>query len=314
MNFSASRDQFRQSVIDFGTLAELLADPDLDLGPLATLAPGLKLDGTRLGYIGDSFGSVLGSLVASVDPRYRAMVLNVGGGGILIELISHGPLLGSIIGSLGGLTFGVPYDRLNFQHPIVNLLQPVLDGADPLSYSDFLVREPVTVEATGSPKSIVLIEVLWDELMANEGTEALASAAGIPLAEPNVGENGGLQLERASPSGGEIRDVPDAGRTVVLVQASPATHGSNLYGERGIREYALPFARSEDTGLFPKLPSPFEIRQPYLGLQNMAVRFMRSAFEDQTPVVAELPVPTRDFDDDGVPDDADDEPWNPDAN
>lgn len=310
VSFGATRDQFRQSVLDIGTLAELLRDPAIDLGPLATLHPGLKLDGERLAYVGDSFGAVLGTVVAAVDPRYRAMVLNVGGGGILVELVSNAPLLASVIGTLGGLTFGLTHDRLDWQSPLVSLLQPILDAADPLSYADYLVRDALLVEPTGSPKSIVYVEVLWDELMANEGTEALAHAAGIPLAAPSVGPLSDVQLADAAPKGGVIRGVPTSGHTVVMVQAGPATHGSNLYGARGLKKYAVPFSR-DDNNQFAELAEPIEVAQPYLGLQAMTVGFIRTAFDGEVPAVGAFPQPALDFDGDGLLDEDDPEPLDP---
>jgi hypothetical protein len=201
-------------------------------------------------------------------------------------------------------------DRLDWRHPLVSLLQGVLDGADPLSYTDHYVRDPVVVEPTGAPKSVVIVEVIFDELVANEGTEALAKAAGIPLAAPSVGPNGGVELDEVQPEGGVIRDAPAEGHTVVVVQASPATHGANLYGARGLRRYQPPFVRDE-LGTFPSLPEQVEVQQPYLGLQRMAVRFMRTAFEDMVPEVADFPEPIHDFDQDGVLDADDPLPFDP---
>jgi hypothetical protein len=310
VSFGATRDQLRQTALDLGTLAELLNDPALDLGPLATLSPGLKLDGARLGYVGDSYGSVVGGLVAAVDPRYRAMVLNVAGGGILFELVSNGPLLSSIVGPLAGLTFGITNDRLNWKHPLGSLLQPVLDAGDPLTFADRFVKRPVTVTATDTPKSIVLIEVLWDELIANEGTEALAKAGGVPLAAPNVGPHSDVALEEVQPVDGVVRGAPSPDHTVVVVQASPATHGVNLYDARGTRRFEPPFVREGDPG-FVALETPFEIDQPYLGLQTMVVGFIGTAFDDEVPAVADFPTPVLDFDGDGVPDTSDLEPFDP---
>lgn len=310
INFGATSAQFRQSVVDFGTLANVLSNPALDLGPLALAKPGLSLDATKLVYIGDSFGSVLGSLVAAVDPRYRAMVLNVGGGGILVELASNAPMLAGLIGPLGGITFGLTRDRLNWKHPLVNLLQPVLDAADPLSYAGALVRDPVMVEPIGAPKSVVYIEALWDELVANEGTEALGVAVGIPLAGPSTGPIGGVVLEEIAAAAGGLRGVPAAGHTVLIVQASPATHGSDLYSRRGSRRFAAPFV-PEEGDPFTALPQPIEIEQPYLGLQSMVVGFFASSFAGDVPVVAGFPAPVRDFDQDGVPDASDPHPLDP---
>ena len=312
VQFGAARDQIRQSAIDVGALTEVLASPELDLGPLAAAAPGAKLDGSRMAYVGDSFGAIVGTLVAASDPRIRAMVLNVGGGGVLTELVSHAPYLAQLLGTAGALTFGLPRDRLGWRHPLANLLQGVLDPADPLFYADKLVRDPVPLLApAGGVKSVVLIEALWDEIVANEGSEALARAAGMPLAAPHVGPNGGVELDVVEPKNGEIRGVPAAGMTTVLVQASPATHGSDLYNRFGVRHYAFPFGGGGGDAAFRALPSDIPIEQPYLALQSMVVGFFASAFAGEVPVVKGFAAPVRDFDQDGREDATDPDPNDP---
>src|SRR4029078_1861689 len=125
-------DQLRQSATDLGTLADMLADPALDLGPLTAAGPGAKLDGARLGHIGDSFGAVTGALVAAIDPRIHAFVLNVGGGGVMTEIVSNSPPLAPVINVAGGLTYGFSKDRLDASHPVYSVIQSILEPADPL--------------------------------------------------------------------------------------------------------------------------------------------------------------------------------------
>jgi len=305
-DFGAPRDQLRQSVVDVGTLADVLASPALDLGPLLAAVPGAKLSPARIGYVGDSFGSVMGAMVASIDPRVGALVLNVGGGGILTELVSNAPWLASLVGTAGGLNFGLSHDRLDASHPLVQLLQSILDPADPLSHARRIVRSPASIGGVPNPpKSVILVEALWDELVANEGSEALARAAGMPLAAPSAGTNGGVTLPEAKPGAdGSIHDLPVSGITAVLVQASPATHGSDLYNAHGVRHYQPPF-HQDGAVPFPVLPKDIPVREPYLGLQAMCVPFFQTYFAGAVPEVKGFPAPRRDFDDDGV-DDAED--------
>jgi dienelactone hydrolase len=311
-DFGAPRDQLRQSVVDVGTLADVLASPALDLGPLLAAVPGAKLSPARIGYVGDSFGSVMGAMVASIDPRVNALVLNVGGGGILTELVSNAPWLASLVGTAGGLNFGLSHDRLDESHPLVHLLQSILDPADPLSHARRIVQSPATVNGVpNAKKSVILVEALWDELVANEGSEALARVAGMPLAVPNAGTNGGVTLPEAKPGAdGSIHDVPAGGVTAVVVQASPATHGSDLYNAHGVRHYQPPFHQAGDVP-FPVLPKDIPVREPYLGLQAMSVPFFQAYFAGAVPVVKGFPAPRRDFDDDGVDDAEDKLPFDP---
>lgn len=293
LSFGAARDQLRQAALDLCSVVELVRDPALDLGPLLAAVPGAKLDPDRIAYASDSFGSVIGSMVAAIDPHIRVMMLNVGGGGILTELVSNAPALATMAGTPGGLTFGIPRDRFTWTHPIVDLLQGILDAGDPLSYAKRIVTAPATVNgATNAPKSLVLTEVVWDELVANEGGEALALAAGLPLAVPNVGPNAVPTIPLAPPTAGVISGVPVAGATAVLVQVSPATHGCDLYCRQGFRHYKRPFDPSAGVQV---LPEDVLVKQPYLGLQKMTVELFESAFTNSgPPALRDIPVPVRD--------------------
>jgi hypothetical protein len=311
LSFGAARDQFRQSVIDLGTLGAVVASPQLDLGPLLQAVPGAKLDPTRIGYVGDSFGGILGAMVAAVDPTIRHFVLNVGGGGIVTEILSNAPALGTLVSTAGGLNFGVPRDRLDITHPLGGLLQSILDPADPLTHARGIVQSPVLFAGQPNPpKSVILIEALWDEIVANEGSEALARAAGMKLASPNVGPRTGVPLQVVTPVNGVIQGTPLGNITAVLVQASPASHGADLYQAHGKRHYAIPFGQPGPTP-FPVLTTDIPIREPYVGLQRMAVSFFSSAFAGGVPQVKDIPAPRRDFDDDGTDDASDPDPLDP---
>jgi hypothetical protein len=126
-----------------------------------------------------------------------------------------------------------------------------------------------------------------------------------------VGSNAGLTFAEAKPGAdGAIRGVPEAGVTAVLVQASPATHGQDLYNVHGKRHYAVPFGQPGPSP-FPVLPQDIPVREPYLALQDMCVTFFRSAFAGEVPAVRGFPAPRRDFDDDGVDDAQDGAPADP---
>ena len=76
----------------------------------------------------------------------------------------------------------------------MNLVQTVVESADPAALRarsrarSAAGREP----ADPRPTRVLLIECLYDELVANEAGEAWAREAGLLLASPNVG----VELER----------------------------------------------------------------------------------------------------------------------
>jgi hypothetical protein len=169
--------------------------------------------------------------------------------------------------------------------------------------------------------------VLNDELLGNEGAEALARTAGLGLAVPNVGSNSGTRdlknpsanvgrvpLPDVSPDAqGLIHDTPLPGVTAVVVQASPGGHGSDIVRGKYKHSFAIPYAKFDTNEPFTALdPSKrFFVRDPYRELQATMTRFFDDAFQGRVPNVTGFRPPARDFDDDGATDDVDRDPSDP---
>jgi len=322
VNFGAFRDQTRQVEIDISQLARVLAS-DPDLSPLQTGATAPKIDGTKIGYIGGSFGAITGAVTAAFEPRIRAWVLNVGGGHLLANGSSAAGAESSARQALV-LGFGVTGQFVDESNPLMSVAQIVLDAWDPLLFARNLVTQPATVAGqTLAPRNVLGIEVLYDEKVGNDGTEAWARAVGIGLAMPNVGPNAGITtmgelrdpttvperipLPDVSPDGSQlIHDTPVAGVTAVLVQTSPGTHYGNLLLSSGQHGFGLPSNAQTAT-----LGAPYSVRHSYLQQQAMVTRFLADAFAGNVPNVTGFQPPVRDVDDDGNPDATDPDPNDP---
>jgi hypothetical protein len=320
VNLGAMRDQLRQAALDTATVVRVLA-ADPDLSPLATTSAAPRVDASRIVYIGESLGSVEGELAAAIVPEVKSWIFSVGGGGVLLEAGTHGPGIASLLAVGAGLTFGRPRDRFDEYHPLVTLAQTAIEPGDPLLYAAHLVKQP----RLGTPRNVLQIEVLNDELLSNEGNEAYARAGGFFLATPNEGSNAGVRSLPANPqrgglvplpvgvpgADGALRDVPAPGVTAVLLQAGPADHGSDMVASKGTIDYAIPFYRPDETIPFRRLARPFQVRNPYREIVGSITRFLRDGFEGKTPGAVVLAPPRRDFDDDGVPDGVDPDPSDP---
>lgn len=127
-NFFATRDNFRQQVIDLGQLVRVIksAGPT-GLGGQAAVV----LDATKINYVGQSMGGILGTLFNAVSPDVTNVVLNVPGGG-LPQIILTAPsfvdqkaaLLAVLAGQ--GIKPGTPqFDQF------IGVVQWILDPADP---------------------------------------------------------------------------------------------------------------------------------------------------------------------------------------
>jgi dienelactone hydrolase len=333
-DLGAIRDQFRQAEIDTSQLARILHSSPV-LTPLQTGATPPKIDGTKIAYVGNSLGGIEGAAAAAIEPYIGNWVLNVAGGGILLELADHSPRVAADL-AFAGLNFGSSTDRLTESHPLINFIQTVIDPGDSINFAPYVVLSPATVNgAPLAPKNVLQISTVYDDFVPNEANEALARALGIHLATPNVGTNSGvstmamvkdptmipdrLPLPDQDPDdAGLIHDTPVKGTTAVLVQTIPGIHGGNFQQGLAPHSFAIPYNQFDSGTPFVPLGKgsasadpPFSITCSYLQLQAMAVRFLSDGFAGKTPNVTGIPAPVRDYDGDGFDDSVDSDPNNP---
>ncbi len=324
-NLGAFRDQLREAALDTAQLYRVVSS-DPDLSALATDRGTPHIDRARIAYVGESLGSIEGEVAAALEPRIEPWIFSVGGGGFIFEAAVHGPGIGALLGAAAGLYFHFLHDRLTEFHPVVNLVQTIVESADPLLYARDLVRAPQPV-ANLQPKShsVLLLECLYDELVANEAGEAWAREAGLLLVTPNVGLNSDVvdlkspstgrwrvPIPTASPdSTGTIHDVPRAGLTGVMFQADPCDHGSDWVSSSGGHDYAIPYVHYDAPVLLSRLPATITIVNPYRTVAAQFVQFLGDSFAGRVPAVVVQTAPVRDFDDDGYTDDVDSAPSDP---
>jgi hypothetical protein len=127
-NLFATRDNLRQPVIDLSQLVRVIKSPGAS--GLAGLA-GVPFDTTKMGYVGQSLGGILGTSFNAVSPDTTNVVLNVAGG-VLPEIILTAPSFAQQRAALlAGLAAqeimpGTPaFDRF------IGAAQWVIDPADP---------------------------------------------------------------------------------------------------------------------------------------------------------------------------------------
>jgi hypothetical protein len=290
-NLSAMRDSIRQSALDLGALARLLRS-DPDLSALAEPgAPTPRLDPANVVYLGESFGGVIGSVLSAIEPELDLFVLDVPGGGVFDLVLLGSPTMRPMVELWLSSTYGLD-ERLDRFHPVIGLGTAILDGADPLSYAPHTLKDRFAVGgATLSARSVVLLEVVGDEVLPNRATHALARAFGTPLLAPFVTE-----VERLEVVEGRQQGNVD-GQTGALVQWSPATHGANWTSERGVRKFA-PFTESDDE-VFVTLEQSVTINNPMRATLAQVIGILES-YADGAPAVEPSHIALPDFDDDGM--------------
>jgi hypothetical protein len=322
LNAGAARDQTLQQSIDVSSLARVLAS-DPDLSPLRTGATAPRIDPAKIAYIGGSMGAITGGVTAAFEPLVRTWVLNAIGAQSLVHASAASGFYAQL--KLLGALVGITRQTLDETHPLAPLLQTAVDPADPLMFAPYLVKSPGTIKGQRlAPRNVLAIEVLFDETLANDGTESWARAAGIGLATPNVGPNAGvttlesfrdplkvvdrIALPDVLPDAQTlIHDTPVAGVTAVMVQTS-GTHYRNIEFGRGQRAFAAPFNPSSAALATDKA---YWVRHSYVAQWAMVTRFLADAFDGKVPNVTGFAPPVRDLDDDGSPDATDPDPNDP---
>jgi dienelactone hydrolase len=303
-NFSAVRDAVRQSVLDLSRVALLLkTNPTLEAlaGPYSTTP---ALDTRRIAFLGESFGAIMGTDLAAIEPNVGLYVLDVPGGGIVDYAVPNGAEYGELTTNFGLSLYRIEgkFDRF---HPVNSMMQAIIDAADSLTYARHVFRDRLTIEGKVlDGRSVVALEVMNDESIPNVSTEALARGLGLQVLRPNVAPpDGMLQIE--SPGRGNV-----AAQTGILVQYEPATHGANWNSEHGTIEY-VPGYPHEGSDPYPKLPAPITIDEPIYETQAQVAEILQTYFAGMLPLVRSTIAPVADFDGDGVPDGADPSPYDP---
>lgn len=236
-NILALRDNIRQTALDYAQVRRLIQNPALDLSSVAAQYPGQtpRLDASRVGYIGNSLGGIVGTVFAAIEPTVNPFVLNVPGGALIAALATDSPSIGSSLNTAATIVFGFPGGvAVNRFHPLPMLLQGVLDGGDPTAYA-----ADVTRPATGMGHDVWMTMVEGDSVVPNRANELLARALRLPQVAGAFRTVTGLETT-PSPVRNNVM-----GRTQALLLQSPATHGGNLSQRWGTLTFRTPFPRDD---------------------------------------------------------------------
>ncbi|MEW6272060.1 MAG: hypothetical protein AB1689_22490, partial [Thermodesulfobacteriota bacterium] len=170
-----------QFAADVMSTARLVREGGLDAA-VSEASPGgsIDLDASRIGFIGNSLGSVVGMSALIAEPDLRAAVQNVAPGSIvetLVESPEFRPLVEALFLPRLGLE-PAAYDEVRRQlilDPIVDLTRWVLEPVDPLALAPYLVRERVV---PGAAPEVLFQVASLDEVASVLATESMLAASG----------------------------------------------------------------------------------------------------------------------------------------
>jgi hypothetical protein len=180
-DFFATRDNFRQQVIDLARLVQTLRGS----GPLslssrvATAGSTATFDTTHLSYVGQSLGGILGTLFNAASPDTGNVVINVGGGS-LAQIILTSPSFASTKAQLlaGLAAQGISPATPAFDQFIATA-QWILDPADPANAA-WRLTHPVPA----NPHRNALLQFIQDDqTVSNVSNFALLRAADRPYSD-----------------------------------------------------------------------------------------------------------------------------------
>jgi pimeloyl-ACP methyl ester carboxylesterase len=214
-----SRDNLRQGVADLFQLAHAV--------PSMHYSPGNDFDGSDISFVGQSLGSIVGSVFLSIDPNVNVGVINVPGGGIA-RLLDGSPTFGPRIRAglaAAGVDAGTPdYDAF------MVAAQTAVDSGDPINFGG--------ANTMMSTKRLLLQEVvgggdvLPDQVIPNtvpgaplSGTEPLIAAFGLSSISSTVQSADGIRgaVRFLQGEHGSILDPTDFPAATVEMQGEMAS-------------------------------------------------------------------------------------------
>jgi len=254
-NLQAMRDNFIQMTAEQVLFRRMLSELSLDVsdcaGADASAGPGglARFDADLQVVMGQSLGSYLSGLVASVDPRPWQGAILTGAGGSWTEfaLGPQDPPLTALL----DLVLGLPRDEhLDRWHPIIQAATLTIAGGNNIHFLPFLFRLPVP----GRPPPHMLVIEGHEDLQVTVGLQrALVAALGVDMVGPDVTEippgvpvgPEGQIIQRIELAGGRQLEPPVSGNRMVE-GAGARTAVVVRYPEDGIQEgHYVAFQREE---------------------------------------------------------------------
>ena len=283
----AIRSAFFQAVNDIQQAFRLMRAGDLSaIGAREPRLVALKPDATHEFYIGNSFGSMIGTIMAAFEPGLEGAELVVDGGGLIFPLLLNSPVYGPTFGTLLngnlGTHGGETSDRLDTDWGY-NLAQYLLDEGDSLAYAPYVVaQQSWGAASTETDRACHLLQLsaFHDESVPNPANSAVAHGMGLtPLTlgdgvPPDLSFWSGATTASGSLSGNA------GGQTAAFVQFHEASHGM-LTSRHGQHKWDL----TNPDPPFTMLSSPVTFNNPIDRVHALTAAFAEAVLKGQVPTI-----------------------------
>lgn len=264
-----ARDNLRQSALNLLQLYQSLAETAWQPGS----ATSPVLDGSNIMYVGESMGSIVGAVFVALAPALRAAALAVGGGNFL-RLATEGPGFRDFLPAMALLTDEDPTRPLRRDNPVLALLQGILDGADPINYARFWLRDPLP----GSrPRSVLIPTAERDQLVPASSSEGLAIAAGLGFVSGYINWRKNYDIvPLAAPLQGNIT-TPQGKFTGGILVFPGANHG--------LIQYRCAMIEHQPYYPWSRLGTPYRIANPTARVQEIVGDFLAGSLDGGVPKI-----------------------------
>lgn len=214
------RDNLRQAAVDAALLARLILATDFataqgdDGAPLLSSTDDAPRFDSTFGYVasGHSQGSQSMAMLGGLDPRVAAVVLSAGGGDFTTTMLGRADTEEAI--RFIRMVAGLEDDELDAFHPLVTLLQTIVDPADPQSFGGLYARaEPA--------RSVLMVQGAGDTMTITSAADTLAATIGArPVGV--LAETLPLSADLGLFTAASVRGNLASGATAALVQVVPS--------------------------------------------------------------------------------------------
>lgn len=243
VNPDSFRNTFRQQVADTAYFLRVMTEARDQMSDLPAV------DDSRIVYAGQSQGSMIGTMVAGVEPRIEAYVFNGVAAYLattaawrVIDFNGADVPLPEVIANFVGIPLGFDHTHL-----FMTILQTGAEASDPHSFA----ARWRGWDANPDGADVLLINGLDDHTAALEAMNAIAIAGNVDLVAPAGWDpdpfevwNGG---EASAPISGNRTALDGTLRTHIAIQDATTGHFT-IYDREETRERAVAFLRSAADG------------------------------------------------------------------
>lgn len=169
-----ARDNLRQAVADLFVVAATAPNFDIDANGAG------DFDGSRLSFVGQSLGSIVGTPFVAIEPTVNVATLSVPGGGIA-RLLDGSPTFGPRIRAGLAAAAGLQPNTLDYDR-FMGAAQQAVDSVDPINYGFASAQNAILVHEVVGGGSVLPDQVIPNTVPGAPlaGTEALIRALGLP--------------------------------------------------------------------------------------------------------------------------------------